>query len=38
MFGVLEATLASGERELQLVAAQDVIIDPVPRFEVVRLS
>lgn len=37
MFGVLEATLASGERELQLVAAQDAIIDPVPRFEVVRL-
>jgi pyridoxine kinase len=28
VFGVLEATLASGSRELELIAAQDLIADP----------
>lgn len=34
VFNVLRATLESGERELQLVAAQDVIADPPCEFEV----
>ncbi|WP_030484753.1 pyridoxal kinase PdxY [Nocardioides aequoreus] len=36
-YGILEATLAAGTREIQLVAAQDVIADPPDRFEAVRL-
>jgi pyridoxine kinase len=32
VFAVLEATLAAGTRELQLVAAQDAIADPPQRF------
>ena len=34
VFGILEATLVAGTRELQLVAAQDAIADPAERFEV----
>jgi pyridoxine kinase len=34
VYGVLKATLESGERELRLVAAQDVIADPPCEFEV----
>ncbi len=34
VFGILEATLAAGTRELALVASQDVIADPPQRFEV----
>ncbi len=35
VFAILEETLASGERELRLVAAQDAIADPAPdRFAV----
>ena len=37
VFGVLEATLAAGTRELQLVGAQDAIADPADRFAVRRL-
>jgi pyridoxine kinase len=37
VFGVLEATLAAGTRELALVAAQDVIADPPERFAATRL-
>ena len=37
VFGILERTVASGERELQIVAAQDGIADPPMQFEVVRL-
>jgi pyridoxine kinase len=37
VFGVLEATLAAGTREIQLVAAQDAIADPADRFPVRRL-
>ena len=37
VFGILEQTLAAGTREIQLVAAQDVIADPPERFEPVRL-
>ena len=33
VFAVLEATLAAGTREIQLVAAQDAIADPPRRFE-----
>ncbi len=36
-YGVLEATLAAGTREIQLVAAQDVIADPPARFAATRL-
>lgn len=36
-YGILEATLAAGTREIQLVAAQDVIADPPERFEALRL-
>lgn len=37
VFGILEATIAAGTREIQLVAAQDVIADPPARFEARRL-
>jgi pyridoxine kinase len=37
VFGILEQTIAAGTREIQLVAAQDVIADPPPRFEPTRL-
>ncbi|MFF0718289.1 pyridoxal kinase PdxY [Micromonospora sp. NPDC003816] len=37
IFAVLEATLAAGTRELQLVAAQDAIADPPARFPARRL-
>ncbi|NGM12932.1 pyridoxal kinase PdxY [Verrucosispora sioxanthis] len=37
IFAVLEATLAAGTRELQLVAAQTAIADPPPRFPARRL-
>ena len=32
VFAILEATLAAGTREIQLVAAQDAIADPPPTF------
>ena len=37
VFGILEKTIEAGTREIQLVAAQDVIADPPDRFEPVRL-
>ncbi len=37
VFSVLEATLAAGTRELQLVAAQDAIASLEPRFEARQL-
>lgn len=37
VFTVLEATLAAGTREIQLIAAQDAIADPPPRFAARRL-
>ncbi|WBC15996.1 pyridoxal kinase PdxY [Micromonospora sp. WMMA1998] len=37
IFAILEATLAAGTRELQLVAAQDAIADPPTRFTARRL-
>ncbi|MFI7427921.1 pyridoxal kinase PdxY [Micromonospora sp. NPDC049836] len=37
IFAVLDATLAAGTRELQLVAAQDAIADPPTRFTARRL-
>ncbi|MEV4489926.1 pyridoxal kinase PdxY [Micromonospora coxensis] len=37
IFAVFEATLAAGTRELQLIAAQDVIADPPARFAARRL-
>lgn len=37
VFAVLEATLAAGTRELQIVAAQDAIADPSARFAARRL-
>ncbi len=37
VFAVLEATLAAGTREIQLVAAQDAIADPPDRFTARRL-
>ncbi len=37
VFAILEATLAAGTREIQLVAAQDAIAHPPARFEVRRL-
>jgi pyridoxine kinase len=37
VFGILEKTIEAGTREIQLVAAQDVIADPPRRFEPVRL-
>lgn len=36
-FAILEATLAAGTREIQLVAAQDAIADPPERFAARRL-
>ncbi|MCA8931123.1 MAG: pyridoxal kinase, partial [Rhodospirillaceae bacterium] len=32
VFAVMEATLAAGVREIQLIAAQDVLADPPDRF------
>lgn len=37
VYGILEATLVAGTREIQLVAAQDLIADPPERFAPVRL-
>ncbi|QOC91735.1 pyridoxal kinase PdxY [Micromonospora craniellae] len=37
IFAVLEATLAAGTRELQLIAAQEAIADPPSRFPARRL-
>jgi pyridoxine kinase len=37
VYAVLEATIAAGTREIQLVAAQDAIADPPMRFEARRL-
>ncbi|SFB84547.1 pyridoxine kinase [Nocardioides terrae] len=37
MFAILEKTLASGRRELELIASQDAIATPPTRFEVRRL-
>jgi hypothetical protein len=37
VFGLLDATLRSGERELRLVEAQAVFVDPPTRFEVERI-
>ncbi|MET0997818.1 MAG: pyridoxal kinase, partial [Marmoricola sp.] len=37
VFGILEKTIAAGTREIQLVAAQDVIADPPARFAPTRL-
>ena len=37
VFGILEKTMEAGTREIQLVAAQDVIADPPERFAPTRL-
>lgn len=37
VYGILEATIAAGTREIQLVAAQDAIAEPPMAFEVRRL-
>ena len=37
VFAILEATLAAGTREIQLVASQDAIAKPPPRFEARQL-
>ena len=37
VFGILEATLAAGTRELQLVESQDAIAHPTERFQVRQL-
>jgi pyridoxine kinase len=37
VFAILEATIAAGTREIQLVAAQESIATPPPRFEARRL-
>ena len=37
VFGILERTIEVGTREIQLVAAQDVIADPPARFQPTRL-
>jgi pyridoxine kinase len=37
LFAILERTLETGRRELELVASQDAIADPPARFEVRRL-
>ena len=37
VFALLDETLRSGERELRLVAAQDVFVDPPTSFEVHRI-
>ena len=34
---VLEATLASGQREIQLIAAQDELVSPTRRFAVTQV-
>ncbi|MGI3780117.1 MAG: pyridoxal kinase PdxY [Janthinobacterium lividum] len=38
VFGVLDATRRSGERELQLVAAQDELVRPTRQFEAVKID
>lgn len=38
IYAVLEATLASGERELRLVTAQDALVSPSRRFGATRLD
>ena len=38
IYAVLEATLASGERELRLVTAQDMLVSPPRRFSALRLD
>jgi pyridoxine kinase len=38
IYAVLEATLASGERELRLVTAQDMLVSPPRRFGAKRLD
>jgi pyridoxine kinase len=38
IFAVLEATLASGERELRLVTAQDLLVSPTHRFNAMKLD
>ncbi len=38
MYGLVEATFRAGSRELLLVAAQEEIVHPSRRFEVVRLA
>jgi pyridoxine kinase len=38
VYGVLKATVESGERELQLVAAQDELVQPTATFDAVRLG
>ena len=38
VFGILEKTIEAGTREIQLVAAQDVIADPPERFAPTRLG
>jgi pyridoxine kinase len=38
VYAVLKATADSGQRELQLVAAQDELVAPSERFEVTRLA
>ena len=38
IFAVLEATLQSGERELRLVTAQDVLVAPPRRFSAMQLD
>ena len=38
VFGVLDATRRSGRRELQLVTAQDELVNPTHRFAAVRLD
>ncbi len=37
VFGILEKTIEAGTREIQLIAAQDVIADPPERFAPTRL-
>ncbi|WP_244930059.1 pyridoxal kinase PdxY [Nocardioides sp. W7] len=37
VFAILEATIAAGTREIQLIAAQDAIADPPPTFPARRL-
>jgi pyridoxine kinase len=37
VFAVLDETVRSGEREIQIIAAQDAIAHPDERFEVQRL-
>ena len=37
MFALLERTCGAGAEELELVAAQDELVAPAPRFPAVRL-